>query len=106
MANRGDVKTFYRKPTLVGGTVGLVVGLLFVTCAHTGLDFLAPFLFSPAYPCWRVTMKFDAMFQGPEWLSWAVGVCALALLYAGLGWAVGVLKDSVCQRSARSKTSS
>lgn len=102
----GGVKSFYRKLTRVGGSTGLAVGLLFLLCAHTGFDFLVPFLFFPAFPCWWVAMKFNATFQGPERIAMAVGVCALSLLYAGLGLAVGVLKDRLRQRSASSRTSS
>lgn len=64
--------------------LGSAIGLAFVTCFHTGLDFLTPILIWPAYPCWWVAMKSSALLALPEGIAWGLGVLALTLLGAAV----------------------
>ncbi len=83
------MKLNLRKSVLLGGAIGLADGLAFVTCFHTGLDFLTPILIWPALPGWWVARFVSGWV--PEGIAWSLGVLALALLGALVGGAVGLL---------------
>jgi len=87
--HRGAVKFNFRSPAAPGGFLGLGLGLTFVTSFHTGLDFLAPVLVWPAFPCWWVARMSSPYCH--EGIAWGLGVLALVALGALLGWGVGAL---------------
>lgn len=87
--HRGAVKINFRSPTVRGGSLGLGLGLAFATSFNTGLDFLAPVLVWPAFPCWWVARMSSPYCH--EGVAWGLGVLALALLGALVGWGVGAL---------------
>lgn len=65
-------------PAVRGASVGLGLGLAFVTSFNTGLDFLAPVLVWPAFPCWWVArMSAPHVHEG---IAWALGVLTMGLL--------------------------
>jgi hypothetical protein len=78
------------KPAVIGASIGLADGLAFVTCAHTGFDFLVPILYYQSLPCLYVAWGLGSHLPGSmEWLAWTSGVLTMALIGAVLGLALG-----------------
>lgn len=84
------MKNHRLKPAVIGASIGLADGLLFVTCIHTSLDFLFPFLIFPSIPCWFVAQMLAGHLPASlEWLAWTAGVLTMGLIGAAVGSLVG-----------------